>query len=286
MPLLRLTGIRRRQLSVLLWPLVGTSVGARAQRLDDQRPDDSPRWQAVRRSLWGERHIEPATPQRLQVIAPARAPDPACVPVALRNPLGMTATAEAGAQVRRLTLVIDQNPSPIAAVFDLPPDGALPDLETRVRVDEYSFVRAVAETADGRLWQALRFVKASGGCSAPAGGDEAEQAARLGRMLLRLHPPVAPGQPMTLDWTVQHPNHSGMAMNPLTRIHTPAHYLRSATLRQGERLLLSADLDFALSENPSLRLRFLPRGDEPLKAEASDTQGARFSTVLRGWPTP
>jgi sulfur-oxidizing protein SoxY len=186
-----LRGIRRRQFSTLLLGsgalAAPASIWAQVarlgeQRLDEHRPDDSPRWQAVRRSLWGDRPIETAAAQRLQVNAPARAPDPAFVPVALRSPMGMDAGTDPSLQVRRLTLVIDQNPSPIAAVFDLPPDGALPDLETRVRVDEYSFVRGIAETADGRLWQALRFVKASGGCSAPAGGDEAALAARMGRI--------------------------------------------------------------------------------------------------------
>lgn len=40
-------------------------------------------------------------------------------------------------------------------------------LATRVRVDDYSYVRAVAETADGKLHMVKAFVKASGGCSAP-----------------------------------------------------------------------------------------------------------------------
>ena len=57
---------------------------------------------------------------------------------------------------------------------------------TRARVDEYTFVRAIAETVDGRLLMATRFVKASGGCSAPAGGDEAAMLAAMGRMQFRL----------------------------------------------------------------------------------------------------
>lgn len=248
-----------------------------AQLPDGGQPEASPRWRAVRASLWGERPLEAADPARLQLLAPARAADPAFVPVALRAPI----SADAAGALRRLTLVIDQNPSPIAAVFDLPPDGALPDLETRVRVDEYSFVRGIGETADGRLMMALRFVKASGGCSAPAGGDAAAQAAEMGRMRWRLLPGSAPGQPVTLDWAVQHPNHSGMAMDQATRQYTPAHFVRSLRLWQGERLLLAADLDFALSENPGLRLRFVPRGEAPLRAEVIDSQERRFTGEAR-----
>ncbi len=234
-------------------------------------PDASPRWAQVRASLWGDRPIRTvdAGSRELSLSAPRRADDPAFVPVALRSAIA----PGDGQGIRRLTLVIDNNPSPIAAVLDLPADGALPQIETRVRVDDYSFVRVIAESADGTLRMALRHVKSSGGCSAPPGGDEAAMRAAMGRMQFRSPEAAVEGRPLALQWMVSHPNHSGMAMDQLTRHFTPAHYLRSAKLWQGDRLLLSADLDFAISENPTLRLVFVPRGHAPLRAEASDTQG-------------
>ncbi len=238
---------------------------------ESDQPDASPRWRQVRDSLWGDRPIRSldAGATELSLSAPRRADDPAFVPLAWRSTL-----APDGPQgIRRMTLVIDNNPSPIAAVFDLPADGALPQIETRVRVDDYSFVRVIAESADGTLRMALRHVKSSGGCSAPPGGDEAAMRAAMGRMQFRAAEPVADGQPLALQWMVSHPNHSGMAMDQLTRHFTPAHYVRSAKLWQGERLLLAADLDFAISENPTLRLLFVPRGTAPLRAEVGDTQG-------------
>ncbi|MGY0193725.1 quinoprotein dehydrogenase-associated SoxYZ-like carrier [Leptothrix sp. BB-4] len=242
---------------------------------ESTRPEASPRWRQVRTSLWGDRPIRTvesgadAGPVELSLNAPRRADDPAFVPITLRSAL-----APSGPQgIRRLTLVIDNNPSPIAAVFDLPADGALPEIETRVRVDDYSFVRVVAESADGSLRMALRHVKSSGGCSAPPGGDEAAMRAAMGRMQFRTATPPVEGQPLALQWMVSHPNHSGMAMDQLTRHFTPAQFVRSAKLWQGDRLLLSADLDFAISENPTLRLVFVPRGPGGLRAEVSDTQG-------------
>ena len=47
-------------------------------------------------------------------------------------------------------------------------------LSTRVRVDSYTNVHAVAELSDGQLYAAQRFVKAAGGCSAPAAKQEAD----------------------------------------------------------------------------------------------------------------
>ena len=59
--------------------------------------------------------------------------------------------------------------------------------------------------------------------------------------------------------------------------------MRFIRLWQGERLLLDADVDFALSENPTLRFRFVPRGNAPLRAEVVDSRERRFagSTALK-----
>lgn len=261
--------------------LLGLTAVARAQLPAGDDPEASPRWQMVRRSLFADRPIDSAPTASIVLTAPRRADDPAFVPMALRSTLtpGTSGTTQS---VQRLTLVIDNNPSPVAAVIDLPPDGALPDIETRTRVDEYTFVRAIAETRDGRLLMATRFVKASGGCSAPPGGDEAAVQAAMGRMLWRADPAevsasLASGTPLTVQWMVHHPNHSGLAMDQATRQFTPAQFVRSVRLWQGERLLLSAEVDFALSENPTLRFRFVPSGTGDLRAEAVDTFDRRFS---------
>lgn len=254
------------------WCVASMPALAQTPKANPDDPESSPMWPKLRQQLFEGRTVQ--TSPRVNLQAPRRADDPAFVPIAIQVAPGAAPADE----VRRITLLIDNNPTPIAAVFDLPPGGALPDLETRVRVDEYTFVRAVAETADGRVLMATRFVKASGGCSAAPGGDDAAMRASMGRMLFRDEGPAAAGgQPRTVQWMVSHPNHSGMAMNQLTRTYTPSEYVRKVHLYQGERLLLAADVDFALSENPSLRFRFVPQGQAPLRADVVDTFERRYS---------
>ena len=79
-----------------------------------------------------------------------------------------------------ITLVIDQNPAPMAAKFQLGPDAKVSEISTRVRVNNYTDVHAVAELSDGKLYMVKTYVKASGGCSAPAAknADEAKSQAR------------------------------------------------------------------------------------------------------------
>jgi len=50
-----------------------------------------------------------------------------------------------------------------------------------VRVNNYTDVHAVAELSDGKLYVTKTYVKASGGCSAPAAKNAEDATSRLGR---------------------------------------------------------------------------------------------------------
>ena len=45
--------------------------------------------------------------------------------------------------------------------------------------------------------------------------------------------------------------------------------------------MLTADVDFSISENPNLRFYFVPHGDGELKAEVVDSNDLRFETALK-----
>ena len=227
-------------------------------------------WPKVRATLFGDRPIADATPQMLTLRAPARAMDAAVVPIAL------TAGETSVGQIRTLYLVIDHNPSPIAAVFRFGEAAARAAIETRVRIETYSPVRAIAETADGRLFQVAQFIKAAGGCSAPA--TFRDEDVRLGRMRLSVEQTGADGS-AAAQLAVFHPNHSGLAMDQLTRLYAPAWYVRTIRVTHRDQLVLEADVDFSLSENPNLRF-WLRSRDGPLHAEAVDTRDLHFETSL------
>ena len=70
--------------------------------------------------------------------------------------------------------MIDQNPAPMAAKFALGPDANVTAISTRVRINNYTDVHAVAELSDGQLYVCKIYVKASGGCSAPAAKNAEE----------------------------------------------------------------------------------------------------------------
>ncbi|WP_253950437.1 thiosulfate oxidation carrier complex protein SoxZ [Methylibium sp. T29] len=56
--------------------------------------------------------------------------------------------------------------------------------------------------------------------------------------------------------------------------------MRSISVTYAGRPVMSADVDFTISENPSLRFYFVPRGDGELKAQVVDSSERTFESVL------
>lgn len=267
---------RRQTLALAALALGLPAAQAQLKSADD--PDGSPRWKQVRASLFGDRPIQDGGDAVIRLEAPTRAEDAAIVPIAIRAAFEQKPER----YIKQVTLVIDNNPSPISAIFHYTLDSGRADIETRVRIDEYTFVRVIAETNDGKLHSSTRFVKAAGGCSAPPGKDPAAALASLGQMRLRVQPATSPRQPVLAQLMISHPNDSGMVMDQLTRQYTPPHFVRKVDVKYNGRLVLSADLDFSISENPNLRFYFVP--SEPggeLRAEVVDTKELHFEQGLK-----
>ena len=209
----------------------------------------------------------------LAIDAPFRAEDAAVVPLTIQVILPPADPR----RIRKITLIIDENPSPLAAVFELGPDSGIDRISTRVRINDYTDVHAVAEMSDGSLYAAQRFIKAAGGCSAPAlkpvAGD-----VPIGTMRFRQFPETT-GHPGTAEaeLMIRHPNYSGMQMDQLTRYYIPAHFVRSVTIWQGNRKLLSVEAGISLSENPAFRFDYRPDGTESFRAEVIDSKRQTFS---------
>jgi len=206
---------------------------------------------------------------------PYRAEDAAIVPVTLKTRLAPTDERK----VLSITLVIDQNPAPMAAKFTLGSDAHVTEISTRVRVNSYTDVHAVAELSDGKLYMVKTFVKASGGCSAPAAKNADEAKARLGRMKYRQfvtsEQKVSNG-PREAQVMIGHPNNSGLQMDQLTQLYIPAFFVNELKLWQDDSLVLSMEGGISISEDPNIRFTYVPNGASHFRAEAKDTDGHLF----------
>lgn len=206
---------------------------------------------------------------------PSRAEDAAIVPVTLRTGL----PAGDSRRVLTITLVIDQNPAPMAAKFQLGPDARVSEISTRVRVNNYTNVHAVAELSDGKLYMTKTYVKASGGCSAPAAKNADEAKGRLGQMRYRQFAKSGEG-PISgareAQIMIGHPNNSGLQMDQITQLYIPAYFINELQLWQDDSLILAMEGGISISEDPNIRFTYVSNGAKRFRAEAKDTEGHIF----------
>jgi sulfur-oxidizing protein SoxY len=207
--------------------------------------------------------------------APYRAEDAALVPITVRMALPASDTRH----IAKLSIVIDKNPVPLAAQFELGPNAGVDTISTRVRVNEYTKIHIVAETSDGKLYVTEKFVKAAGGCSAPAMKNQDEAMASMGRLRFRQFAvPVGAGQSglREAQIMIRHPNHSGFQRDQLTNLYIPARFINDIVLKQGSDLIFRATGGISLSEDPNIRFNFRYNGAASFTADFVDTEDMKF----------
>ena len=257
-------------LPLVLWvALIGAAPAQKLVAADSATTDDerAVRWKTIAESVFGDRKIEP-TETLIRLDAPQRAQDAALMPVTLIMP--------EKDKIKSVYLVIDDNPSPLAAHLTFGPAADPGLLQLRVRVDTYTNVHAVAETRDGRLFGTVVFVKASGGCSAPVASTDEEAMKGMGEMRMKFTQGAAPGKPIQATLMIRHPNFNGMQMNQLTRNYAPPRYVDKLSVSYGDSKIFDLDADISLSTNPVITFSFVPDGKGPVKVVASDTMNGRW----------
>jgi sulfur-oxidizing protein SoxY len=277
-----ITTTTRSALAGLLTGVAALAVHAVYAASPHDDPNQNAKWQDFKQGTFKERPIDARADAVIKLEAPERAADAAVVPIAIRAQFAQTPAH----YIKKIYLFIDENPEPYAGSFEFAPESGLATIETRVRVEDYTYLRAIAETNDGHLYSAVRFVKASGGCSAPAGKDDAAAEASAGSVRLLTLGQTVLGQPQQVQLMVRHPNRTGMAMNQVTRMYASAYFVRKVTVTFAGKPVMIANVNFSISENPNFRFYFVPRANGELKAQIEDTQDRRFESVVAVSPQP
>jgi sulfur-oxidizing protein SoxY len=233
-------------------------------------------WPDIRAALFDERPIEDAA-GILALEAPKRAYDAALVPITVTAAIPQTPQRF----IRAVHLIIDKNPAPVAGVFRFTVDSGSASFATRVRVNEYTNIRAIAELNDGSLRMATRFVKAAGGCSAPALKDAEKAMANLGKMKLKQAEAVVLDRPNRAQLLISHPNFSGLQFDQVSRNYIPAHFVQEIAIRYGDRTILTVEGNISLSEDPSIHFEYVPHEPGAIAVDVTDSDGLRFSQT---WP--
>ena len=253
---------------------VGFSLAMTAGVAAPSEPaDDS--WPALKRDLFQNREISDHS-DLVALDTPMKAEDAALVPMTMsvRQPQGDSR------RVVKMSLVIDENPVPLAGIFTVGDKGGVVQIETRVRVNADTYVHLVAELSDGSLIESKRYVHAAGGCSAPSTKTLDALGSSLGQLKFRLLTDLVRGR-HTAVVMIRHPNFTGMQMDEGTHDYTPARYVDHFAVYQDDDLVFSVDGGISISEDPNFRFAFAAGPNRTLRVEASDNSGARFTS---SWP--
>ena len=135
-------------------------------------------WEDIRGSVFGGKAIEDGR-GLITLGAPNRPEDMRVVPISI------DAALSDGRTIKTVSFILDENPTPVVAVFHMGTGRESVSIKSHFRVDRQSDVRAVVEASDGKLYMVSQLIKFAGGqasCSAPPIGDPAEIIANMGKM--------------------------------------------------------------------------------------------------------
>lgn len=259
----------------LLGAVLVFSTGAHAIDYDaGPDPDKIPEWAVIKDLMFGDRVINPDDRAVIQVYLNTRADDASTVPVMINGLIDQTPDD----YIKAMYLIVDRNPVPTAGVFRFTPDSGRVKMETRLRFEQYSFVRAIAELNDGRLYMSQKWVKASGGCSAPM-GKNGLRADLLGKMRFRMDDSISYDEPALVELQVRHPNESALASD-LEPDQVPQ-FVRSVDVEYNGKSVMTGEVNFSLSDNPVFRFYFVPRTEGELSVKVEDTHDTVFTESVR-----
>ena len=206
------------------------------------------------------------------LVTPYRAMDAAIVPIEIN----FNFFQKEDKHVKSLILIVDENPAPIVGKFYFTIKTGNASFSTRIRVDRYTYVRAIVEMNDGKLYMNSNYVKAAGGCSAPSLADMDSVMARLGKMKMKFIKSGPIGGINKAKLLISHPNFSGLQFNQLTRSEIPAHFVNTIEIHQDDELIFSASPDISLSEDPAITFNYVDSGGS-IEVNVVDSEGLNFS---------
>lgn len=230
-------------------------------------------WSDIRADVFGDRAIMDDSPL-VELVTPYRAKND------LRVPIRANVDLPDGEEIKRLTLILDENPMPISADFQMATETDDVSVEIAMRLNGPTKVRAIVETKAGALLMKEAMVKTSGtgACAAPPTTGVEEALATLGQMDLNAPTPLerATGEHDEVALHISHPQHSGMQMDQVTLHYILARYVQTVESWADDEKLFSMTGSISLSENPEIKFSIPEKDASELRIRMTDTEGAVF----------
>lgn len=228
-------------------------------------------WPALKESFFAGKTIEPASFIKLE--GPKRAESGAQVPITLTIDKSL---GEPDA-IKKVYVIVDANPIPLAAIYHFTELSGKPQLSTRIRMETDSYIHAVGETADGKLYMTALAIRAAGGCGGLVDGDDTAIRAAAGKIKMNVEAPAKAGDPAFATFHIKHPMFTGLQRDLASGGFKPAFFIQKVAFTHNSKPVMQADFAVGVSEDPYLRFGYLPEGPGNLEVKADDNEGKSFS---------
>jgi sulfur-oxidizing protein SoxY len=228
-----------------------------------------PEWIMIKKLMFGDREIKDGSDDVLALYLNTKLDDSSTVPIMVNALMDQTEDKF----IKTLYLVIDRNPIPTAGVFRFKPEAGKVKLETRLRFEKFSFIRAIVETNSGELYMDQRWVQVAGGCSAPSGKNADDPL--LGKMRFRMDDQIRLNEPNLVQFQIKHPNESTLASD--LEPGYAARFIDKVAVDYNGKSIMSGDINFSLSDNPIFKFYFSPQAEGVLSVRAEDTHDTVFT---------
>ncbi|MFT7458696.1 MAG: sulfur-oxidizing protein SoxY [Planctomycetota bacterium] len=261
---------------VLIFALAFPQIGqAEVQAANHRQNISDKAWEELRIAAFQSRDIIEGPEQNvLGIKVPYRAEDATIVPISIHTRIPQSTTL----YVKKIHVYIDKNPLPLVGIFDMTSESGRADLAMRVRVDTFSYIRAIAEMNTGELYMTKSFVRATGACSAPPPKSISDSITNMGSMKIRNVGELELSKPNLVQLKIKHPNITGLQpMKIGSRVMPPPHFISQFTVAYAGKTVLSAQLTFSVSMDPSFRFYFVPASEGTMTVEATDTQNNHWN---------
>ena len=232
------------------------------------------KWQAMHRDLFPGKTLQQA--DFIKITAPRRAESGAQVPFAF----SVDYPVAEGQYVKAVSVIVDANPVPLAAVFHFNPQSGKAEVATRIRLETDSLVHVVAETSDGKWYVNAAPVRASGGCGGTIDGDESAARQSAGKMRLALDSEATEGALHYARLQIKHPMFTGLQRDLVSQGFRPAYYIDKIEVQYNGVTVFQADTYIGISEDPNIRFPFIAKGDGALTVTIHDNEDNEFHHSL------
>lgn len=242
-----------------------------------QKQSDQAWEENLRKQNFQDKQIIEGPEQNIfELKAPYTAEDATVVPISIHTKIPQTADR----YIKKMHIFVDKNPLPLVGLFEFTPESGKADVAMRIRVDTFSYVRAVAELNTGELYMTKSFVRAKGACSAPPPASMEDSKRLLGKMKMKVVGDVKLGEPNLMQVKVRHPNITGMAPIRIgSRVIPPAFFMDTFEVTYNDKPIVKATLTFSISMDPALRFYFIPDEEGVLTVKGTDTKKNAFSST-------